>query len=341
MPGIGDYSITPAANTSLFPEGMAPSAVNDGMRQVQADLRAWYQDAEWIDLGHSPAYIGATSFLVGGDQTAIYHPGRRLRATGSAPFTVYGTVEGASFASDTTVTVSWDAGSLDNSLMRVAVGALSASDSSMPKASTETAGAVEMASDAEVQAATDATRAVSPAGLAAAVAFQGKQTIWIPAHAMVVRLTSGAAQGMVETAVNKVVRRTLDFSAATQEFAQVAVGMPKSWDAGVVSAEFLWTAASGSGAVVWGLQGVALSDDDPLDAAFGIVQETTDTLLAAGDMHRSAETAPISIGGTPAESDLVVFQLYRNPAEAGDTLNSDAQLVGLRLFYSTGARNDA
>lgn len=37
---IIDYSTTPASNTSLFPENMAPSAVNNGMRQVQADIRA-------------------------------------------------------------------------------------------------------------------------------------------------------------------------------------------------------------------------------------------------------------------------------------------------------------
>src|SRR5690606_26484164 len=53
MAGLRTYSATAAANTALFPEGMAPSAVNDGMRQVQADLRSWYQDAEWIDLGHA------------------------------------------------------------------------------------------------------------------------------------------------------------------------------------------------------------------------------------------------------------------------------------------------
>ena len=51
MSGINDYSVTPANNTALFPEGMAPSAVNDGMRQVQADLREWYNDAQWVVYG--------------------------------------------------------------------------------------------------------------------------------------------------------------------------------------------------------------------------------------------------------------------------------------------------
>lgn len=38
--GIIDYSTTASSNTSLFPENMAPSAVNNGARQVQADIRA-------------------------------------------------------------------------------------------------------------------------------------------------------------------------------------------------------------------------------------------------------------------------------------------------------------
>ena len=51
MPGIKDYSTTPGSNVALFPEGQTPSSVNDGMRQVQADIRAWYNDAEWIVYG--------------------------------------------------------------------------------------------------------------------------------------------------------------------------------------------------------------------------------------------------------------------------------------------------
>lgn len=341
MPGISTYSTTPAANTALFPEGMAPSAVNDGMRQVQADIRGWYQDAEWIDFGHAPVYASATSFTLSGDQTAIYHVGRRLRAAGAAPFTVYGTITGASFGSDTTVTASWDAGALDNTLTRVAVGVLSAANAAMPKASATIGGVVELATDSEAQAGSDTARAVTPANLAAAVAFQGRQTIWVPAHAMTPRLTNGAAQGTIETATNRIMRRTLDFDSTTKQFAQFTIGMPKSWQAGTVGAEFLWTAASGAGAVVWSLQAVAVSDNDPLDTAFGTVQQVGDALLAPGDVHRTAETPAVAIGGAPTPGDLVVFQISRETASAGDTLSADAQLIGIRLFYSTGAKNDA
>lgn len=341
MPGLRSYSIIPAANTALFPEGMAPSAVNDGMRQVQADVRAWYEDAGWIDFGHAPTYASETTFMVSGDRTAIYHPGRRVRATGTAPFTLFGSVSGSNFAGETTVTVAWDAGSLDNTLTRVEVGSASAIGPAVPLASASVRGIVELADGAEVSGGTDEHRAATPASLAAAVAFQGKQTIWIPANAMIPRLTAGAVQGTSETTTHKLMRRTLDFAPAATRYAQFLVAMPKSWDRGGVTAEFLWTTASGAGAVVWGIQAVALSDGDAADAAFGTPQESADTLSAAGNLHRTSETAAVTFGGAPSEGDLAAFQIYRNATAGADTLTTDAQLIGVRLFYTTDAKNDA
>lgn len=341
MPGLRSYSTTPAANTALFPEGMAPSAVNDGMRQVQADIRAWYEDAGWVDLGHAPTYASPTTFTISGDHTAVYHPGRRVRAAGTAPFILFGSVSGSNFAGETTVTIVWDAGSLDNTLIRVEVGAASAIGPAVPLASALVQGIVELADGAEVAAGTDDHRAATPASLAAAVAFQGKQTIWIPANAMIPRLTAGAVQGTSETTTHKLVRRTLDFASAAARYAQFLVAMPKSWDRGGVTAEFLWTAASGAGAVVWGIQGAALSDGDAMDGAFGTAQQSTDTLSAAGNLHRAPETESVTLGGTPSEGDLAAFQIYRNATTGADTLTTDAQLIGVRLFYITDAKNDA
>lgn len=39
MADVESYSVTPASNTGEFPEGQAPSTVNDGGRQVQADVK--------------------------------------------------------------------------------------------------------------------------------------------------------------------------------------------------------------------------------------------------------------------------------------------------------------
>lgn len=182
MSGIKDYSTAPASNTALFPEGMAPSAVNDGMRQVQADLRAWYNDAQWIvygdgDAAFATAYVSPTSFAVSGaNVTAVYHPGRRVKASGTLTGTIYGTITGASFATNTTVTVAWDSGALQNETLLVAIGILSAADGAMPPASETAAGAVQLASSAETGEGSATSKAVTPAALAAA------EMIWTGPH---------------------------------------------------------------------------------------------------------------------------------------------------------------
>ena len=160
----------------------------------------------------------------------------------------------------------------------------------------------------------------------------GLQTMWIPASQLVTRTTAGAAVGSVEMPTNFIMVNTFDFDQATTEQAQFTVSFPKTWNLGRVTAEFFWTAASGSGTVIWGIQGVAISDDDPINTTFGSAQTVTDTLLAVDDLHRSPTTNPITIGGTPAQGDVVVFQVYRNAP--GDTLATDAKLLGVKLFYT-------
>lgn len=184
----------------------------------------------------------------------------------------------------------------------------------------------------------DAINALVAAGIPAG---GGKQTVWIPAGAMTPRTTSGAATGSIETATNKIMVKSLDFDAAVAEYAQFAVQMPKSWNEGTVSALFVWSNASGTGSAVWAIQAVAISDDDVLDAAFGSAQSVTDAVTAAGDLMRSAETSALTVGGTPLESDVVIYQIYRDAANGADTLAVDARLHGVALFYTTTNNTDA
>lgn len=135
MTGIELYSTTAANNNSAvpngFPEGMAPSGVNDAARQMMAAIRAWYETAEWVNLGDTPTYIGATQFSLVGDKTATYQVGRRIKATGTTPFTIYGTITVSAYASVTTVTVVWDSGSMNGTLSAVALGAASVTNPSV------------------------------------------------------------------------------------------------------------------------------------------------------------------------------------------------------------------
>lgn len=202
-----------------------------------------------------------------------------------------------------------------------------------------TTGAIELGN------VSDTTLARSAAGKATlegvAINLAGKQSVPIPASAMIANTTNGAASGTQESSTNKVMTRTLDFDTTTQEGAQFLFPMPKGWNESTVTFQPIWTAASGSGGVVWELRGVALSDDDAIDTAFGTGQTSTDTLITALDVHIGPESSAITIAGTPAEGDMVVFQIRRNVSDGSDTLGVDAKLIGIRLFITTDAANDA
>lgn len=170
--------------------------------------------------------------------------------------------------------------------------------------------------------------------------LQGTHTIPVLAGAMTSRTTNGAAAGLSESTTNKVMLRTLDFDQTTVEYAQIAIPMPKSWNEGTVTVQFIWTAGA-TGNVVWAAQGVALSDDDAVDTAFGTAQTVTDGVTASGDVMESAFTSAITIGGTPAAEDIVVFQFYRDAGNGSDTLAADAKLIGVRINYTVNAGDDS
>ena len=98
--------------------------------------------------------------------------------------------------------------------------------------------------------------------------------------------------------------------------------------------------------MAWALQGVAIGDDDALDAAFGTAvvagaASTGDTGGTTDDLYSTPESAAITIAGTPAASDMVIFRLLRDVSDAADTLAVDARLHGITLFMTTAAGNDA
>lgn len=125
--GIKAYSSTPANNSSAAPngapEGMAPSGVNDTMRQIMAEVRRWYEDPAWIDYGYTYTYVGSTSFKVSTtDVTANFVVGRRVRVIGTTTGTIYGTIATSVFSTDTTVTVTLDSGTIANETLAVSIG---------------------------------------------------------------------------------------------------------------------------------------------------------------------------------------------------------------------------
>jgi hypothetical protein len=149
MAGIKDYSTTAASNTAVggvsIIEGMIPSTLNNALRAILADTREWYNDSQWVIYGDGNSaftftYVSATTFTVdGSDVTSFYHANRRVRATGSATGTIFGTISSSSFSTNTSVIVTWDSGSLQNEAIEISVAALSATNNSIPEGIVSTA----------------------------------------------------------------------------------------------------------------------------------------------------------------------------------------------------------
>jgi len=165
----------------------------------------------------------------------------------------------------------------------------------------------------------------------------GAKSVYIPAAAMVPRTTNGCGVNSSELSTNKINFDTCDFDTAvgagSEERAQFLRVLLDNWNPGTVTAKFHWTADGGSGGVVWSLAGRSLSDDDAIDTAMGTAQQVADTLLAASDMHTTAATPAITIGGTPAVGVPVMWEVCRKNNDASDTLAVDARLLGITLTY--------
>jgi hypothetical protein len=172
---------------------------------------------------------------------------------------------------------------------------------------------------------------------------QGVHTAWVPAVAMKTRTTNGAASHSEELASNDIMLGGFDFDAATKEAVQFQIGMPESWNEGTVTAILYWKHPSTTTNfdVVWGVSGVAVGNDDALDAAFGTEITVTDTGGTTDDLYITAATSAITIAGTPAAGDLVTFQVARVAANGSDTLAVDATLIGVKILMTLDASTDA
>lgn len=180
-------------------------------------------------------------------------------------------------------------------------------------------------------------------GSSAAASSVGRHAIWIAAASMQPGVASGcAALAAASIGSGKPDIHTLDFDASSAEYAQFSIAMPASWDEGTVSFAPVWShaAATTNFGVAWELQGVAVGNDDSIDAAFGTAQSSVDTGGTTSDLYQGPESSAITIAGSPAAEDVVFFRLARNPANGGDTLAIDARLHGIVLYITTAAATD-
>lgn len=167
-----------------------------------------------------------------------------------------------------------------------------------------------------------------------------KRAFYVPAAGMYGATTNGAASGQYESATNKINTKVLDFDASTEEYAWFAIPSPDYWDLSTITVKFHWTVASGSDDVIWGAAALARSNDDALDTALGTAATVTDTVITALDLHTTSATSAITVGGTPAKGDYLFIRVYRDADAGGDTLATDARLIGVTVKFGIGQYDD-
>ena len=178
---------------------------------------------------------------------------------------------------------------------------------------------------------------------AAAVKIAGTETIFVPAAAMFGTTTNGAEGAAVETTATRPELKVLDFDAGTAEYAQFSIAMPKSWNLGTVTYQVFWSPSNtDTGDAIFGLQGLSCTEGDTADAVFGTAIEVTDAGIGTvEDVQMSSVSSAMTIAGSPADDDYTFFQLYRDAADVSDDFTGDARVLGIKLFYTTDAANDA
>ena len=116
---------------------------------------------------------------------------------------------------------------------------------------------------------------------------------------------------------------------------------PKNWDNGTIKVKPYWTAQDGTstftGNAVFGIDAVAVSDNDALNATFGTAITSTDAFILTDDLHVAPQTAAITVGGTPADADFVQIRIFRDASADTLSAGSNVELIGFVLEYTQDA----
>lgn len=351
-----EYSETDASNNAAtnpgWPENMAPSRVNDAARALQGAIKRFWDrvNGTLTSSGGSGVYAlsysVAPSTYVNGETFSFRANHTNGSTGGSLNINLLGVktlvkpatnglvaLAASDIATANHVMVQYDS-TADQFVIISHIPASAAASAGVTGPSSSVNNGIAVFSGTTGQIIADSATPYT------SLKTQGTETLWIPAGAMIAAQVTGAAIGKIQTTTNFTTINTYDFDPSTIQYTHFNVGMPKSWNLGTVTAQFMWTAASGSGNIIWQLQCRSFADNANFDQAFGTVQGVTDTLLTANYNHITSTTPAITCAGPPAQGDLVLFRLYRDASNGGDTLATNGRLVGVRIYYTTNAAND-
>lgn len=146
-----------------------------------------------------------------------------------------------------------------------------------------------------------------------------------------------------ESTTNKVNVEYLSFADAATQNALFAFRAPKSLDEGSpFQVEIEWKEAAGATTHVcrWRVEMQAQGDGDTIDSAWGTVVNI-DSIGVSSAVRSFNMSGNVTPGGSWAAGDKILVRISRLGGNASDTLNAAAHLIGVAVFGTVNAGNDA
>lgn len=167
---------------------------------------------------------------------------------------------------------------------------------------------------------------------------QGKHSIWVPSFAMTPWIDSPSSfhtrlGGTYDTFMG------LSFDPDVVEAASFSILMPKSWNAGSVTAQIIFTSPGGSGNVRWSIWVSRQPVNTRPTAWISQVDGGFTVNSVAFYDQRTTEFSLSLTGG--AKEDLLNFVIRRASSHTGDTYTDDVYLKGVLLKYTMNAKDDS
>jgi hypothetical protein len=208
--------------------------------------------------------------------------------------------------------------------------------------STAASWAVAHLTSIELGADSDTSIARSAAGEATletdAIKHAGKQMMWFGAAAFRNSALAPASCGdTYDSGTQDVTIPVCAFdTGATEENAEFGFNMPKGWNEGTITMEFVWTNAGGASTETIQLKiaCTGFGNDDALNTAYPADVTVADTWLAQNDLHVTAETSAITVQNA-AENDYVTCRLGRDTSV--DNMAGDLLVIGAKVYWTDNA----
>ncbi len=169
----------------------------------------------------------------------------------------------------------------------------------------------------------------------------GYSSVWIPASS-ISPLTTNGADDLVftEYGAGQPEIKTIGFPPSLDRYADFDVSFPNRWDGLDLRFYIYWTGfVAGAGDVTWGIQVFSRGDGDSLDMGPITSTTVTDTFQSVDTQHVSF-MFDVTPDGSPEDGDNVFCVIAREGSAVTDTRNAYADLLGVKVLYTTTALVD-